>query len=384
MSMRRSGRARTALGIAALALVAGCSGADSSTGSAEAPSPPPSSAPGSATASVPPTPSSAPAAPAPGPITIAVAGDVHFEGVLRERLDDPATALAPATRALAAADLAVVNLETSIGTGGRPEPGKRYPFRAPPRALAALSAAGIDIATLANNHALDYGRPMLAQTFAAAAAAGEAEPPLAVIGIGANVDEAFRPAMNDVRGTVVATLGATVADEDPTADPTGHWAATPSHAGTADAVDPRRLLRAVGAADREADVVVVYLHWGIQGERCPSRSQRSLAGRLVDRGADLVVGSHTHGLQGDGPLRGGYVAYGLGNYVWYTPSTPTGVLTLTVRPAPAREGRAEVTKATWEPAWISGNGLPQPLRGAGQRAFDAELDALRSCAGFPS
>jgi poly-gamma-glutamate synthesis protein (capsule biosynthesis protein) len=311
---------------------------------------------------------------------------VHFEGVLRDRLDDPATALAPVARMLASADLAIVNLETSIGTGGRPEPGKRYPFRAPPRAFAALSAAGIDVATMANNHALDYGRPMLAQTFAAAAAAGEAHPPLAVIGIGSDVDEAFRPAMNDVRGTVIATLGATVADEDPTADPTGHWAATASRAGTADAVDPRRLLQAVGDANRTADVVVVYLHWGIQGERCPSRSQRTLAERLVDRGADLVVGSHTHGLQGDGPLRGGYVAYGLGNFVWYAPSpptSPTGVLTLTVRPAPAPEGRAEVTKATWEPARISGTGLPRPLRG-GQRAFDAELEALRSCAGFPA
>ena len=58
----------------------------------------------------------------PKQVTIAFAGDIHFEGVLRDRLDDPATALAPVTGTLAAADVAVVNLETSVGTGGRASP----------------------------------------------------------------------------------------------------------------------------------------------------------------------------------------------------------------------------------------------------------------------
>ena len=61
---------------------------------------------------------------------IAVAGDVHFEGALAQRLLRPATALTPATTALAAADVAIVNLESSVGSGGRPEPGKRFVFSA--------------------------------------------------------------------------------------------------------------------------------------------------------------------------------------------------------------------------------------------------------------
>ena len=311
-----------------------------------------------------------------------MAGDVHFEGVLRSRLDDPATALAPATTALAAADVAVVNLETSVGTGGRPDPTKRFTFQAPPSAFTALAAAGIDVATMANNHALDFGRTPLPGMFDAAAAARVADPPLTVVGIGRNADDAFRPARADVDGTVVATIGATVADEDPTADPTGQWAATDASPGTADAIDPTRLLRAVEDADRSADVVVVYLHWGVQGERCPSDSQRSLAADLVETGADVVVGSHTHGLQGDGRVGRGYVAYGLGNYAWYTQSSePTGVLTLTVRPAASREGRARVTDAAWEPARIGADGLPSPLTGS-RADFDADLAALRDCARF--
>jgi len=319
-------------------------------------------------------------------VRIAVAGDVHFEGVLRARLDDPATALAPATATLAAADVAIVNLETSVGTGGRPEPGKRYTFQAPASALTALAAAGIDVATMANNHALDFGRAQLRSTFAAIDSAARADPPLAVVGVGPNADAAFRPARLDVGGTVVATIGATVADEDPTADPTGHWAATDALAGTADAIDPTRLLRVVEGANRSADVVVVYLHWGIQGEQCPSQEQRSLAGDLIEAGADIVVGSHTHGLQGDGRMGEGYVAYGLGNYAWYTPtleSSPTGVLTLTARPAPSREAHATVTAASWEPARIGADGLPTPIAGPASAGFDAVLADLRDCAGFP-
>ena len=321
----------------------------------------------------------------PEALTIAVAGDVHFEGALRGRLDRPATALAPATSTLAAADLAIINLETSLGTGGRPEPGKRYTFQAPPTALTALAAAGIDVATMANNHALDYGRNPLAGAFEAIETAEAGNPPLAVVGIGRDVDEAFRAARTEVDGTVVATIGASVADEDPTADPTGQWAATHTSPGIADALDPARLLRTVRNATRWADVVVVYLHWGVQGERCPTGAQRSLASALVEAGGDIVVGSHTHVLQGDGRLGEGYVAYGLGNYAWYTPSsaTPaTGVLTLTVRPARSAEGRARVTDAVWEGAEIGADGLPTPLTGPAAAGFGEDVTALRACAGL--
>ncbi|WP_432478637.1 CapA family protein [Nocardioides sp. GXQ0305] len=317
-------------------------------------------------------------------MTIAVAGDVHFEGVLRDRLARPATALAPATDTLAAADVAIVNLETSLGTGGRPEPGKRFTFQAPPAALTALAAAGIDVATMANNHALDFGRSPLPGAFRAIARARASDPALTVVGIGRDADGAFRPARNEVDGTVVATLGATVADTDPTADPTGQWAATEDSPGTADALDPSRLLRAVVRARRSADVVVVYMHWGVQGEPCPSAAQRSLASDLVEAGGDIVVGSHAHLLQGDGRLGAGYVAYGLGNYAWYTPSTEstpaTGVLTLTVQPPRSPDGRARVVDSSWEGSRIGSDGLPAPVTGAEATEFDADVRTLRGCA----
>ncbi|WP_340540592.1 CapA family protein [Nocardioides sp. GXZ039] len=386
--MGRRAIRRGALLLATAVAIAGCS-SPGTPGPAPTPGPETQSHP-----STPPvtSPSRSPQPPPRQPLTIAVAGDVHFEGVLRSRLDDPSTALAPATTALAGADVAIVNLETSVGTGGDPEPGKRYPFQAPPSAFTALAAAGVDVATMANNHALDFGRAPLAGTFRAIATAAQADPPLHVVGLGRDAEAAFAPARIEVDGVEVAVIGATLAADDPTADPTGHWAATDVRAGTADAVDPARLLAAVADAAAEADVVVAYLHWGIQGERCPTDKQQSLARELVDAGADVVAGTHAHRLQGDGRLRPddpAYVAYGLGNYAWYSQgsevSSTTGVLTLTVRPAAEPGGRARVTAAQWEPARIGTDGLPSPLRRSDRAAladFEAERADLRTCAGL--
>jgi poly-gamma-glutamate synthesis protein (capsule biosynthesis protein) len=136
----------------------------------------------------------------------------------------------------------------------------------------------------------------------------------------------------------------------------------------------------------EADIVVVFMHWGIQGQQCPDGSQRALASNLVRSGADIVVGSHAHVLQGDGRLRSGYVAYGLGNYAWYTRSSSaastTGVLTLTARPTASESGRAQVTRAEWEPAAIGADGLPTPVVGAASREFESDREALRACSGL--
>jgi poly-gamma-glutamate capsule biosynthesis protein CapA/YwtB (metallophosphatase superfamily) len=102
-----------------------------------------------------------------------------------------------------------------------------------------------------------------------------------------------------------------------------------------------------------------------------------LAPKLVAAGADVVVGSHAHILLGGGFLRGAYVHYGLGNFVFYSRGGATaqsGVLLLTMR------GRA-VVNSRWVPAVISG-GVPIPLEGAAAtRAVDA-WRALRGCTGL--
>jgi hypothetical protein len=129
---------------------------------------------GARVASVTASPSAAGGTPGPtGPaeITLAVAGDVHFTERTLRLLRDPDTAFGPIATILRRADVAMVNLESAVTTRGTPEP-KRFHFRAPPTAYQAVKAAGIDVVSLANNHALDYGRVGLLDTLDAATAAG--------------------------------------------------------------------------------------------------------------------------------------------------------------------------------------------------------------------
>jgi len=304
-------------------------------------------------------------------LTIALAGDVHFEGPLRDRLADPTQALAALAPLLAEADLAVINLETSIGTTGTPEP-KRWRFQAPPSALAALAAAGVDVVTMANNHAKDFGDVGLAESLAAAADAEASDPPLSVVGVGADLTEAFAPAIREVRGTTVAFIGAHSAD-DPKADPTAHWAAAEGKPGVAvvrDDLGP--LIDTIRKTSLAADAVVVFMHWGIQGESCPSESQRATARALADAGATAVVGAHAHRLQGAGVMNGMYVAYGLGNFVWSWPGINSGVLTLTLL-----DGR--VVSDSWAPAVIGKDGLPSTAESQEAERLASAFAQLRDC-----
>lgn len=302
-------------------------------------------------------------------VTLAFGGDVHFEGVDRSRLAaNPQTAVGPIADVLRRADLAMVNLETAVTTRGTPAP-KRFVFRAPPTAFLALRSAGIDVATQANNHGMDYGEVGLRDSLAAAA---DAKFP--VVGIGADEAAAFAPWITTVHGERIAVLGATQVLD---ANLIAAWTAGPAKPGLASAKDEPRLLSAVREARSQADVVVVYLHWGTEMHTCPTAPQQALARALADAGADVVVGSHAHVLLGAGRLASTYVSYGLGNFVFYARSGPTlesGVLTLTLK------GRT-VRAAEWSPARIAG-GVPVPLTGAAAAAAGRDWVRLRSCTGL--
>ncbi|HEY6706626.1 MAG TPA: CapA family protein [Actinomycetota bacterium] len=303
------------------------------------------------------------------PVTLAFGGDVHFEGAIGSRLAaNPATALGPIAGVLRRADLAVVNLETAITERGTPAP-KDFTFRAPPSALTALKEAGVDVATMANNHGLDFGQVGLRDSLAAARAAK-----FPVVGVGGDADEAYRAWRTTVKGQRIAVIGATqVLDSNLAAA----WTAGDDKPGMASAYQEAQLLAAVKAARASADTVVVDLHWGRELVNCPIDRQRSLAPKLVAAGADVVVGSHAHILLGGGYLRGAFVHYGLGNFVFYSRGGVTaqsGVLLLTT------PGRA-ITASRWVPATISG-GIPIPLTGAAAANAASSWQSLRRCTGL--
>lgn len=285
-------------------------------------------------------------------ITIAFAGDVQAHAA-SERITTEG--LGAISQQLSSADLAMVNLETVVAedqTGLQPQP-KKYTFVTGPAILDQLKKAGVDVLAAANNHTMDYGEEGLARMLAV-----KKTSPVPMVGMGKDDQEAWAPWTTEVKGRKVVVFSATdVLEQDL------DWKAGPGKPGLAKVMDDdgfTTLLDGVRAS-RQSDpdaVVVVYLHSGVELERCPTDRQKFTHAELAKAGASIVVGSHAHILQTTGSEGDTAIAYGLGNFVFPAQSkqtTTTGVLTMTV-PAKGRP----VTN--FEPAVIR-NGLPEPVKG---------------------
>jgi poly-gamma-glutamate synthesis protein (capsule biosynthesis protein) len=252
------------------------------------------------------------------PVTLAAVGDITFGeqvGPALGRLGGryPWTSVAPILRR---ADVTTGNLETAVSVRGTPA-AKQYTFRGAPWMLRPVhSYAGFDVLTLANNHAVDFGRAALLDTIHAVRAAG-----METIGAGASSWRARRPAIVASGGLRIAFLG--YSDVNPPG-----FTATPTAPGTA-AADPAAIAADVHAALRRADVAVCFFHWGVELHALPDSRQKELAAACLRAGASLVLGAHPHVF---GPVvrpsRHTLVAWTLGNFVF--PSTGvtarTGIL----------------------------------------------------------
>jgi poly-gamma-glutamate capsule biosynthesis protein CapA/YwtB (metallophosphatase superfamily) len=280
--------------------------------------------------------------------------------------------LGSAGKVLAKADVAMVNLETVVAddhAGLVPQP-KAYNFVAPSRLLGVLARAGVDVATMANNHGLDYGQLGLQRTLAARSSST-----LHVIGAGVNKAAAFAPYRTTVRGRGVVFYGATDVIDDGLA-----WAATADRPGLASIKTDTGLqtLRDAIRSDRAArpcDVIVVYLHAGVERHACPTDRQRTVAADLAADGATAVLMSHAHVVEPGAVIGHTVVGYGLGNFVFSATSAvtgQTGVLQVDVPPTGA-------ARETWQPGHIV-NGVPAMLDGSAATAARAQWKSLaRNC-----
>jgi poly-gamma-glutamate synthesis protein (capsule biosynthesis protein) len=225
----------------------------------------------------------------------------------REGIDSPFRTVAAPLRA---ADVAFGNLEMTLTERGmRAE--KDFTFRAPPSYAAALSRAGIDVMSLANNHSLDYGAVGLDDSLAALTAAG-----IRATGAGPNAAAAARPTSLEVNGLRVAVLAfAKFGNDSVSGFQAISFAAAASTPGVAWAA-PETVGAAVAQAAAVHDVVIVSMHWGGEYQDAVSDEQRQLARAAVDAGAHLVLGHGPHVLQGWERIGKSLVVYSLGNFVF--------------------------------------------------------------------
>lgn len=295
MSVARRSAISPALAVALAA--AGCTGPDRAhaTEDLRPPSAPAAAAPEEPAA----VPASANEAARAAPVTLAFVGDIALalqvgDLVQRRARGAPVPALVDdgypfggVRDRLARADLAVGNLECVISDKGQAAPGERSPLRAPLEAIAPLRASGLDVLSVANNHAHDFGPAARADMLARLEAAG-----LTALGAAPSREGPQEALVREIRGVRVGLLAY-------------------YHVGTREIAyeDVRR-------ARASADVVVVFNHWGAHGSPNVQAVQRELGRGLVDAGADLVVGTHAHVLQPEERHRGKLIQYGLGNFVF--------------------------------------------------------------------
>lgn len=202
-------------------------------------------------------------------------------------------------------DLTVINLECSPSALGTPW-FKPWNFRCDPDALPSMAAAGVDIANLANNHAMDYGFDAMLDGMENLRAVG-----IAPVGTGANRTEAYQPVFVEVNGWTVAVIGSGGVNPE-----SGSWIATDDRPGMTSGDDTESIAEAVRKAKESADIVLVTAHWGKNDQTRPQRFEIGQAEAWIDAGADGVFGHHQHRLQPLMFYKGKPVALGLGNFVW--------------------------------------------------------------------
>lgn len=249
------------------------------------------------------------------PLTLLAVGDVmNHLAVERsaERSDEGFSALFSEVRdTIASADVAFANLETPVARRGII--GDRV-FNAPPALLDALYRSGFDVVSTANNHAYDQGTEGLLDTVRAVQ-----DHAMTPVGAGGNCGLAHAPRILVRQGVRIAWFAATeILNVDLNRGMDEPCVAT---------LDLSRLQRDVAKVRTFTDLVVVSVHWGEEYVSEPSDAQLDAAHRLVEAGADLVLGHHSHVISPIEQIHArdghtGWVAYGLGNFIsnqsaWY-------------------------------------------------------------------
>lgn len=235
---------------------------------------------------------------------IVVGGDCLLDR--RDGSDSRAPAVDGRWEAIAAAcagsDAFLCNLETTIGRAGRARPA-RFSFRAPESALAPFRNLPRPMVALANNHAMDFGPEGLLATLSALDAVG-----ISHAGAGRTESLARGGIALGLSGLDCAFLSFGF-DGDPSSysDAPGACIAP---------LELETMVSAVASRARESAVTVVMLHWGNEYDPRFTARQREIAHRLVDAGADAILGVGPHVLQGIELYRGSLVCYSLGNLVF--------------------------------------------------------------------
>lgn len=208
------------------------------------------------------------------------------------------------------ADIMCLNNEFTYSLLGEKMPGKSYTFRANPARVNVLKEMGVDVVKLANNHSFDYGSQSLLDTLDTLENAG-----IEYFGAGRNLEEAMKPVYMDVDGKTVAFVGASRAEKNIMTPQ-----ATENSPGILRCYDTALFVETIKEARKNADFVLAYVHWGTEYSHQLEEVQLTTGKEYLDAGADVIIGAHSHCLQGMEYYDNKPIIYSLGNY-WFNGKT---------------------------------------------------------------
>ena len=266
---------------------------------------------------------------APVVTTVTVVGDIMLGrrvGEAAAAAGDPGAPLRHMQRRLARTDLTIGNLESTLSTAGGPRQGSDS-FAADPAVLPALTDAGFELLSLANNHTGDFGPRAFRQTMHRIDRTS-----IARVGAGVNSRASWRPTVLRANGLRFGFVAFNAIGETPRATSTHPGVAEvrmSPRTGPLNLSDLHRLTTTIRALARRTDVVIALPHWGEQYTTVPVPDQRRVGAAMIDAGADLVVGGHAHWVQGIQMHRRHLIVNCLGNFIFdmdFSRQTEEGVV----------------------------------------------------------
>ena len=265
----------------------------------------------------------------PEQITLTFAGDILFDdsyavmGTMLQNGGNIANAISQEViTEMKSADIMMVNNEFPYSSRGTATAGKQFTFRAKPSTVSYLDDLGVDIVSLANNHAYDYGEEAFLDTMTTLEEAG-----ILYVGAGRNLKEARRPVYYIVNNMKIAIVAATQIEKSDYPDTKG---ATDSSAGVFRCWNGDNLISTIQEARENSDFVIAYLHWGTENSSAIDWAQEKQAPEVVAAGADLIIGDHPHCLQKIEAVNGVPVIYSLGNFWFNSKTVDTGMVKITL------------------------------------------------------
>lgn len=265
----------------------------------------------------------------PEQITLTFAGDILFDdsyavmGTMLQNGGNIANAISQEViTEMKSADIMMVNNEFPYSSRGTATAGKQFTFRAKPSTVSYLDDLGVDIVSLANNHAYDYGEEAFLDTMTTLEEAG-----ILYVGAGRNLKEARRPVYYIINNMKIAIVAATQIEKSDYPDTKG---ATDSSAGVFRCWNGDNLVSTIQEARENSDFVIAYLHWGTENSSAIDWAQEKQAPEVVAAGADLIIGDHPHCLQKIEAVNGVPVIYSLGNFWFNSKTVDTGMVKITL------------------------------------------------------